>query len=300
MDDRVIIFKRSAIFVANGSGPLRAPQADPSSGFSPAALVTSDVGCTAPSSIAVTPAGIVFQSAKGIYLLSRDLSVSYVGAPVEAFNAQTVTRATLIEDRTQVVFLCSTGKTLMFDYLFGQWSTYTNHTGLDAVVIDATYHYLRTDGRVFRETPGVFRDDNSQIPMILETAWIKLSGYLQGLSRFYHAHLIGERKSAHTIRFRFQTDYMPGWSAPNDVDWTTADGDDYGEGDYGGGIYGGDAPERYQWKVHLGEVGQAIRFRFEDREPTGEFGASYELNELLLMAGQKRAAVRPLAAGRTA
>jgi hypothetical protein len=299
MDDRVIVFKRSAIFVVNGSGPLAAPQADPSSGFSPAAIVTSDVGCTAPSSIAVTPAGIVFQSAKGIYILGRDLAVSYVGAPVEAFNAQSVTRATLIEDRTQVVFLCSTGKTLMFDYLFGQWSTYTNHTGLDAVVIDATYHYLRTDGRVFRETPGVYRDDNSQISMILETAWIKLAPYLQGLSRFYHAHLIGERKSAHAIRFRFQTDYMPGWSAPNDVDWTTTDGDPYGEGVYGAGDYGGSASERYQWSVHLGEVGQSIRFRFEDREPTGEFGASYELNELLLLAGQKRPAVRPLAAART-
>lgn len=300
MDDRVIVFKRSAVFAVNGPGPLRAPQVDPSSGFSPAALVTSDVGCTAPSSIAVTPAGIVFQSAKGIYLLARDLSVSYVGAPVESFNSQTVTRATLIEDRTQVVFLCSTGKTLMFDYLFGQWSTYTNHTGLDAVVIDATYHYLRTDGRVFRETAGVYRDDNSQIPMVLETAWIKLSGYLQGLSRFYHAHMIGERKSAHTIRFRYQTNYTAGWSAPIDVDWTTASGDNYGDGNYGDGDYGGDAPEIYQWKVHLGATGQSIRFRFEDVEPTGEFGASYELNELLLTAGVKGPAIRPLSAARTA
>jgi hypothetical protein len=300
MDDRLIVFKRSAVFAVSGPGPLRNPGAAPDIGFSPAALVTSDVGCTAPSSIAVTPAGIVFQSAKGIYMLSRDLSVSYVGAPVEGFNAQTVTRATLIEDRTQVVFLCSTGKTLMFDYLFGQWSTYTNHTGLDAVVIDGTYHYLRTDGRVFRETVGVYRDDNSQIPLVLETAWIKLQGYLQGMSRFYHVALIGERKSAHTIRFRYRTDYTASWSAPINVDWTTASGDDYGDGSYGDGDYGGDSPEVYQWKAHIGEVGQSIRFRFEDVEPTGEFGASYELNELLLLCGSKGNAVRPLPAARMA
>jgi hypothetical protein len=299
MDDRVIVFKRSAIFVVNGSGPLAAPQADPSSGFSPAAIVTSDVGCTAPSSIAVTPGGLVFQSAKGIYLLGRDLAVAYIGAPVEAFNSQTVTRATLIEDRRQVVFLCSTGETLMFDYGAGQWSTYTNHTGLDAVVIDATYHYLRTDGRVFRETAGVYRDDNSQIPMVLETAWIKMVPFLQGFSRFYHVHIIGERRSTHTIRFRFQTDFTANWSPPNDVDWTSESGDPYGDGSYGDGVYGGDAPDIYQWSVHLGEVGQSIRFRFEDVEPTGEFGASYEITELLVTGGVKLPAVRPLAAART-
>lgn len=300
MDDRLIVFKRSAVFAVSGPGPLRNPAAAPDVGFSPAQLVTSDVGCTAPSSIAVTPAGIVFQSAKGIYLLGRDLAVSYVGAAVEAFNAQSVTRATLIEDRRQVVMLCSTGKTLMFDYGVGQWSTYTNHTGLDAVTVGGTYHYLRTDGRVFRETPGVFRDDNSQIPLVLETAWIKFAPYLQGFARFYHAHIIGERKSAHTIRFRYQTEYLNNWSAPIDVDWTSASGDAYGDGSYGDGDYGGDPPEAWQWKVHLGETGQSIRFRFEDVEAVENFGASYEISELLVTGGVKRVAVRPLAAGRTA
>lgn len=299
MDDRVIVFKRTAIFAVSGPGPLANPQADPSQGFSEAALVTSDAGCTAPASIAVTPVGIVFQSAKGIYLLGRDLSVSYVGAPVEAFNSQVVTRATLIEDRRQIVFLCASGETLMYDYGAGQWSTYTNHTGLDAAVIAGTYHYLRTDGRVFRETVDSYRDDNSQIRMVLETAWIKMVPFLQGFSRFYHLHIIGERRSPHTIRFRYQTDYMAGWSAPNDVDWTAESGDAYGDGDYGEGVYGGDAPEIYQWKVHLGETGQAIRFRFEDIEATDTFGASYELSELLITGGVKSSAVRPLPAART-
>jgi hypothetical protein len=299
MDDKVVVFKKSAIFAIAGQGPLRDPLADPSAGFSAPQLITSDVGCTAPASIAVTPVGIVFQSAKGIYLLGRDMAVSYVGAPVERFNTQTVTRATLIEDRTQIVFLCSDGETLLYDYLFGQWSSFTNHTGLSAAVIAGTYHYLRTDGRVFRETPGVYRDDNSQIRMVLETAWIKLQGYLQGMARFDHVHIIGERMSAHTIRFRYQTNYLAGWSAPNDVDWTTASGSDYGDGNYGDGDYGGDAPELYQWRVHLSEVGQSIRFRFEDIEDVGDAGPSFELNELLIEAGVKRIANRPYAADRS-
>jgi hypothetical protein len=295
LDDRVIIFKRSAIFVIAGAGPLRNPLADPSQGFAAPQLVTSDVGCTAPRSIATTPNGVVFQSAKGIYQLGRDMSVSYLGAQVEAYNAQTVTRATLIEDRTQIVFLCSSGRTLLYDYQRGQWGTHTNHTGLDAAVSGGTYHYLRTDGRVFVETPGEYADDNSQIKLIIETAWVKLTGYLQGFQRVDDITIIGEYKSSHRIRFRYQTDYMASWSAPRDIDWRTFDsGSLYGDGPYGDGAYGGDPPEIYQFKVHLSEACQSIRFRFEDLEDAGSFGASYEISELLLMAGLKRGAIRPI------
>lgn len=300
LDDRLIIFKRSAIFVVAGAGPLRNPLADPGQGFASPQLVTSDVGCTAPRSIASTPVGIVFQSAKGIYLLGRDLAVSYVGAPVELYNSQTVTAATLIEDRTQILFLCSTGKTLLYDYQRGQWGTHTNHTGLDAVVSGGTYHYLRTDGRVFVETPGEYRDDNSQIKLVIETAWIKLAGYLQGFQRVDDATIVGEFKSAHRIRFRYQTDYMAGWSAPIDIDWRTYDaGDLYGEGPYGDGAYGGSPAEVYSWKVHISETCMAIRFRFEDLEDSGNFGASYEISEVLLMAAFKRGAIRPIAESRS-
>jgi hypothetical protein len=135
--------------------------------------------------------------------------------------------------------------------------------------------------------------------MVLETAWIKLVPYLQGWSRFYHAHLIGERTSAHSIRFRYQTSYMNGWSPPITQDWTTASGSPYGDGDYGDGEYGGSPEDVYQFRIHIGETGQAIRFRFEDIEPTDEFGSSFELSELLLTGGVKLNAVRPLAAGRT-
>jgi len=300
MDDRVIVFKRSAIFAFAGAGPLRDPLADPSQGFASPQLVTSDVGCTAPRSIATTPNGVVFQSAKGIYQLGRDLSVSYIGAPVELYNSQTVTRATLIEDRTQILFLCSSGRTLLYDYQRNQWGTHTNHTGMDAAVSGGTYHYLRSDGRVFQETEGLYRDDNSQIKLIIETAWIKLTGYLQGFQRVDRAHLIGEYKSPHKIRFRYQTDYMAGWSAPHDIDWRTPDlGDLYGEGPYGDGAYGGDPAEIYRWWIHISETCMSIRFRFEDLEEADQFGASYELSELLLEAAFKRIGARPVPESRS-
>lgn len=287
MDDSLVIFKRESIFFVAGPGPLANPSADSAYGFSPAALITSDVGCIAPKSIGQTPVGLIFQSAKGVYMLGRDKSVEYVGAPVEAFNAQTVVRSTPMPDRTQIVLLTDAGETLLFDYLFRQWSTFTNHEGRDAIVAGDAYHYLRNDGRVFRETPGVYRDDNAHIRSVIETAWIKVNG-LQGFQRIYHAQLLGDYKSPHTLRVKAQYDYEKSWANTWDLN---VDANQtmtvYGEGDYGDGPYGSTGQSRYQEKIHVGRKCQAIRFRIEEREETAEFGAAFELTEISLTAGIK-------------
>lgn len=318
-DDRIVVFKASAIFVFAGDGPL--PNGDTAtSGFSAPQLVTSDVGCTAPSSIVLTPAGLMFRSAKGIYLFDRSGSVSYVGAPVEGYNSQTVRRATVMPDRTQVVFLTNSGLTLLYDYLFGQWSTFTNHEGLDAVVVANQYHYLRTDGRMYRETLGVYSDAGTRIRLRLETAWLHMIEHLQGFQRFWFAHFLGTWQSAHQFGIQYQTDYAPQWTElywmdatglSSSTGWLTGSpantigvepitGSAYGVGQYSTGIYGGTPSGIYQWRVHLNEKGQSIRFAVEDFEAIGYTGASFELTELLITGGVKAAATRPFTAGRSA
>lgn len=297
MDDAVILFKRSAIYMVAGPGPLDNPE-DPRGGWSAPQLITSDVGSLSQRSIAVTPAGLVFQSAKGIYLLDRSRGVSYVGSSVEAYNAQTITRATLVDDTTQVRFLTSSGVTLLWDYLHNQWSTWTNHLGLDAVVTGGTYYYLRTDGRVFRQSAD-YDDGGNRIPLVIETAWLHLQEQLQGFQRIYHLHVIGNRKSAHTLRVQYQTDYDVGWSEPFTFDATSEGGSVYGEGAYGAGVYGGSSPTRYQFRVHVGRKCEAIRFRFSDYEAAGTTGAAFELTELLITGGVKGPAFK-LPAARSA
>jgi hypothetical protein len=291
MDGALIVFKESAIYVVSGDGPAANPDLG---GFSAPALITTDVGCSNADSIAVTPAGLVFQSAKGIYLLDTSRQTSYVGAPVERFNAQRVSRATLVEDAAQIRFLTDSGSTLLYDYLFGQWSTFTNHEGLDALVLGGTYRYLRTDGRVFVETPGEYRDDNSAIRLTIETAWIKFRDLIQGWQRVWHATVIGEYKSAHKLLVSWAKDYAPTFSTPYEINAGTlyAAATGYGEGAYNTGPYGGTGMESvgyaYQHKIHVGVHGQAIRFRFQDLEAFDAFGASVELTDLLLTGGVLR------------
>lgn len=289
MDEAVYVFKQTAIYVFGGPGPLANPSANPeANAFTLPELVTSDVGCVGPAAIVQTPIGIMFPTNKGIRLLSRQRQIVPIGDPVYTYQSQTFKRATLLPDRPHIVFLTDSGSTLLFDYERGQWSRFTNHEGLDAVMVDGTYHYLRTDGRVFAETVDAYRDDNSQIVMKIETAWIKMIEYLQGWQKVLYANFLGEYQSAHTLRVRYRIDYQAGYSAPYDLDVNVNfDPQLYGEGLYGAGLYGGSeqAGTVYQRRIHLNRRCQSISFLIEDVEATDAFGASFELSELLLSGG---------------
>ncbi len=323
MDDIVFVFKASSIFAFNGDGPFENgtnASGGIVAGFSSSQRIPTDVGCTDPSSIVLTPDGLMFKSAKGIYLITHARDVVYVGSPVEAYNAQNVRRATVLPDRNAVVFLTDDGSTLYYDYLFKQWSTFTNHTGFDSAVVDNTYHYLRADSSVFRETPDEYSDAGARIPLRLETAWLHLVEHLQGLQRIWKLLLLGTWSSPHQLMISQRLSYDEAWSEPYYLDatgeaegatgWITGDnanpiGEDpitgsvYGEGGYGDGPYGGRGADIYQWRYGVHEDCQSVQFRFEDFEKAGLTGASFELTEMTIVGGIKKADIRPFSGARS-
>jgi hypothetical protein len=323
MDDVVFVFKASCIFAFNGDGPYETGVTTSTgplvSGFSSSQIITSDVGCTDPASIVLTPDGLMFKSAKGIYLLDRSRQVSYAGSPVEAYNEQRVARATVLPARTAVLFLASDGVSLYYDYLFKQWSTFTNHTGYDAAVVDDTYHYLRTSDVVFRETPDEHSDNGTRITLRFETAWLHLFEHLQGFQRFWKLLLLGTWSSPHQLGIQYRLNYRDDWSDASWLDatgdtssagWLTGDGcaeigldpitgSAYGDGAYGDGPYGGTVADEYQWKLGIHEQGQSIQFRFEDFEKAGLAGASFELTEMTIICGAKKPGYQPFSKARS-
>jgi hypothetical protein len=73
---------------------------------------------------------VLFKSAKGWYMLSRDLSVKYVGGPVARFDDDTVTSVVMAEDRQEVRVSSSLtaaagyygGVQLTYSYVSDTWS----------------------------------------------------------------------------------------------------------------------------------------------------------------------------------
>jgi hypothetical protein len=193
MDDKLIFFKASNIWYVIGDGP--APNGQ-SNDFSYPQIISSDTGCINQSSILLTPAGLFFQSPKGIYLLQRDLSLSYIGAAVERYNSANVTSAQMIAGTTQIRLSLNTGIVLVYDYFVKQWSIFTNINASDAVIYLGNYTYLTSTGMTNVETPGVYADPSATpISLKLTTGWMSFAG-IQNFQRVKQFLVLGESESA--------------------------------------------------------------------------------------------------------
>lgn len=202
MDDKIILYKADHIFYVSGDGPN---DTGTQNNYSLPQLVTSDSGCPYPKSTVLMPLGMMYKSKKGIYLLTRGLQVEYVGADVQDYNSQDIVSATLLQDKNRVIFLTSSGVTLSYDYYFRQWSTFTNHTGLDAVNWQDKYCYLRSNNQVYEQSE-LFTDNGTEIRLKAATAWLKMAG-IQGFQRVRQIGFLGEYKSSHSLQFRAAYDY---------------------------------------------------------------------------------------------
>lgn len=188
MDDKLVYLKSAGFCVQSGDGP---DDTGAGSTLSQLQFVPSDVGCDQSKSVIVSPDGVMFHSPNGIYLFSRSSGVSYIGAEVESYNSQTITAATFVPGKSQIRFLCSSGKTLVYDYIFKQWSTFTNHTGAAAANFQSLYCYVTTAGTVFQESTTTYLDNATAYALLAQTSWLHL-GSVQGFQRVRRLALLGD------------------------------------------------------------------------------------------------------------
>ena len=203
LDDWLIVFKRDDIYLVSGQGPDNQGLRNT---FKLPRQLASDVGCISQNSVVVMPHGIMFQSAKGIYLLSREQKVIYIGADVQKFNNETITSATLLDDANEVRFTTATGNTLVYNYFYNLWTTFDSLPAIDADNWKGSFVYIRSNGQVLRETPAYYKDNGTNVSMTLATQWIKLNG-ISGFQRLYRINFVGEWKSEHALKITLKYDY---------------------------------------------------------------------------------------------
>lgn len=203
MDDKLIIFKRDAIYYVTGTGP---DNTGANNDFSDPIFITSSVGSANPNSIVLMPNGLMFQSDKGIWLLGRDLTTLYVGAPVEQYNSQIVKSAATIPATNQVRFILASGVTLMYDYFVGQWGTFSNQYAIAGTLYQNLHTYLNKFGQVYQESIGTYLDGSVPVLMSFTSSWINLAG-LQGYERFYFGYLLGTYYSPFKLNVQLSYDY---------------------------------------------------------------------------------------------
>lgn len=246
VDDKLVIFKRDALYYISGQGP---DNTGANSQYSEPAFITSTVGCANQRSIVLMPSGLMFQSDKGIWLLGRDFSTKYIGAPVEKFtNNASVLSAISIPGTNQVRFTMSTGITLVYDYYYNQWGTFTGVPAIASCLYQNLETFVNQYGQVFQETPNKYLDGSSPVTMKFTTGWMNLAG-LQGFERAYFFYILANYLSPHTLNISIAYDYAPSASQVVQIkpdNYSAPYGSDTLWG--GGNAWGGNLPLE-QWRV---------------------------------------------------
>lgn len=271
LDQNVIIFKREKIFVLAGTGP----DGTGSGVFNDTYAVATDTGCLDSNSIVTTETGVYFRSIRGMQMIDRSLQVSYPGAIVERIiNGSTVTSAVLVPGQNEIRWaLRSNNPTiagtaednvvLVLDYLQGKWSQYRFNPGYDPryslrVAGQANFRdnaFTLAGNAIFQDagpqsTYGAigFKDAARDVPMVIETGWIPLSGP-QGWGRLRRVNILGDFRSAHDLKLSFAYDYNDEYT--HSVTYTPASTSVKGDAQ--------------NWRVRAPrQVAQAVKFKIED------------------------------------
>lgn len=274
LDDKLIVFKADRIFMFLGQGP---DSLGNQNDFTDAILVNADTGCVVPKSIVVTPDGLMYQSPKGIYQLSRALQVSYIGAPVEQLvpsSGPSISASLLRPNSNQIYFVITGGQTFLeYDYLVDQWSSFPISVGpvslVDSVMFNGLHCILTSNG-VKQETLGLYSDPFGDLTKSLTTGWIKLSG-LQGFQRARRLWFLGAWRGApHVLSISVAYDYKS--ALVQDTDFEVLSD-----------------PGPYQFMVHLAQQKcEAIQITVTEQYVSGQPGETADWVGMQLEVGVKK------------
>jgi len=287
LDDKLIIFKQSLIFLFTGNGPNNTGEQND---FGEPEIISSDAGCSDPASVVITPVGIMFKSNKGIYLLDRGLTARYIGAPVEAYNSYQITGATNVSNNNQVRFLTNDNYCLVYDTFFEKWSVFDNHGGKDAEILNNSYVYLRNNENLVFKEDDSFLDNGEPISLQIDTGWLSFAG-VQGFQRVYKLLGLGEFFSIHNLAistaFNYQNLYTETKTINSDDfinSSTYGSGSPYGSDEY----YGGDSGlNAYQFRLDMKtQKAQSIRILIKELQ-NDTYGRGLSLSNLNFEVGLK-------------
>lgn len=272
MDGKLIIFRKRSIYVVQGDGPNELGQND---SFTFPEIISGDIGCISHASIVNIPDGIIFQSDKGIWLLSRGLALSYLGAGVDDLGRDLITNAIVSDRDSEARFYTNTGKCLIYNFTLGQWSS-CNITATSSDILNGDV--ILTNGYQIKKESG-FTDIALPYSMTVKTPWFKTSS-IQGFARVWTAKILGKYKSAHKLRVRVYYDYKTTGYDEYIREPKLADG-------------------QYQYEIHLKrQKCESIQFEITDTNQSGTC-ESMSLTGITLEAGVRKGSFKLPATRRT-
>lgn len=319
VDDKVIVFEKDAMHVIYGTGPDNTG----ANGDFFTERLNTPLGCEDQESVVTTPDGLMFYSSvtKEFHLVSRDLQIVDLGAPVQDLSEDLDVKASLVypEENEVRFYVTGTGSSdygpdpdtgasiparpprprfgrslptdpvLVYNYEYQKWSVLSNQPGKAAALYLNKPAYLNATWDSFVVDATWSNSQN----MKWETPWIKVN-QLQDYGRFWKATFLGKYLSdwadngsgheAGDLQITVKYDYE-GQNGSTDV-YTFRANTDFDPSD----------GERLQFSVSPGrQKCQAVKFIIEEQattkivpsEPTYTNGRGFELSGVDLVYGAK-------------
>lgn len=232
MDDKTIVFTSSNIYAIAGNGPDDGGRGNDYSGLQ---LIASDTGCIEPRSIVASPIGTFFRGSSGIFVLGRDLQLTFIGAAVRDITDvyTEITSAVLVPKDNHVRFTCRVdgfvSVILVYDFDQTAWMEWQPRAGLLGQLLNivgaclhrGVYHVLDKSGAVFFEDESTWFDDSTLYTrMTIRTGWLQITQQ-SGWQRIRKVAAMCKALDAHELEVQVWQDFEAAssqtftWSWPN-------------------------------------------------------------------------------------
>jgi hypothetical protein len=207
LGERNIFFKRRAIFAISGEGKN---DAGGGPGYQ-VQLVSPSIGCIDAKSVVATPLGIFFQSDDCIFLLDTGLGLQPIGRPVKHHtDSLTIADCTVFADLNSAIFVTD-GVALVYNFLFGVWSTWANMAAEGVTVADGVLYFKDESTGLWKYDTTTYLDAGvTLVALAVETPWI-MPGGPNAWNRVWEVRLLGYSDGARTVRVSIAYDHDPEW-----------------------------------------------------------------------------------------
>lgn len=286
MDNALVIFKESAIYVMTGDGPNDTGGGD---SFSSPQLVSNTIGCNNPNSVKLIKDGVVFQSEKGIWLLPRGLDApSFIGAPVDESTKQfQVSSVTEDPNDNLIIFTTFNGPALVYDYYNQQWVTWTNHQAEDSIVFGNVFTYVRSNGQVYQQNRSKFTDGTAPIYLEFITPWLSIS-QIMGYQAVFRAFILGTYKGPHQLNVSIGYDFNPAFNFSTTINATSLAGSNVwgSDGYWGNSTPWGGLAQPYQFQINFNQQRcTSFRLKISDSQ-SSNYNEGYAISNINIEVGQ--------------
>lgn len=236
MDGTLVIYKQDGIWVVDGEGPPE--NGGTGTEFSSPRKIMTEMGCIDPRSVISTPAGILYQSTRGIEMLTRGLQVIWLGERVSRLTTSYpyITGATFDKNKSRALFVASASMTegaggtstvvLCWDMSADAWSVIKPYAQ-SSLLQDVAYANVSGTWSVFytpasggscypmNESAGTYTDGLSTsttfAPWVIETGWIKAPSK-QDRIRVSELMLLTSKQTNHNVKVSYAKDYVDSYT----------------------------------------------------------------------------------------